>query len=139
VVVGAGWIGEEVPASARQLGLEVTIIDPVELPDLRIFGREIDEFYRDVHAQHGVHLLLGEEIEAFEGNPRFGACAQPPGKQWDCDFAVVGIGVAPRVDLAKNAGLAVDNGVLVDERPRTSAPPPCTGPPVWPALVVADA
>ena len=68
VVVGAGWIGSEFAASARQRGLEVTIVDPVALPNERIFGAEIGAFYRDVHRDHGVELVLGEGVDAFEGD-----------------------------------------------------------------------
>src|SRR6266566_9095188 len=68
VVVGAGWIGSEFAASARQRGLEVTLVDPLELPNERIFGPEIGAFYRDVHRDRGVELVLGEGVEAFEGN-----------------------------------------------------------------------
>jgi 3-phenylpropionate/trans-cinnamate dioxygenase ferredoxin reductase component len=123
-VVGAGWIGSEFAASARQRGLDVTVIDPVALPNERIFGPEIGAFYRDAHARHGVDLALGEGVEAFEGNGD-GTLARVRtggGRVVECDFAVVGIGVAPRVELAREAGLEVDNGVLVDEALRTSAP-----------------
>jgi 3-phenylpropionate/trans-cinnamate dioxygenase ferredoxin reductase component len=121
-VVGAGWIGSEVAASARQKGLDVTLIDPLELPNERIFGREIGSFYRDVHAQHGVELALGDGVETFEGEGRISAVKTSSGRLIECDFAVVGIGVAPRVELAADAGLEVDNGIVVDERLRTSAP-----------------
>ena len=121
-VVGAGWIGSEVAASARQKGLEVTLIDPLELPNERIFGREIGSFYRDVHAQHGVELALGDGVEGFEGEGRISAVRTSSGRVIECDFAVVGIGVTPRVELAVDAGLEVDNGIVVDERLRTSAP-----------------
>ncbi|MGZ6693215.1 MAG: NAD(P)/FAD-dependent oxidoreductase, partial [Solirubrobacteraceae bacterium] len=67
-VVGAGWIGSEFAASARQRGLEVTLIDPLSLPNERIFGPEIGAFYRDAHGQHGVELVLGDGVEALEGN-----------------------------------------------------------------------
>ncbi len=123
VVVGAGWIGSEFAASARQRGLEVTVIDPVALPNERIFGAEIGAFYRDVHARQGVELALGEGVEAFEDDGA-GAIARVrtgAGRVVECDFAVVGIGVAPRTELASNAGLDVDNGILVDETLRTSA------------------
>jgi 3-phenylpropionate/trans-cinnamate dioxygenase ferredoxin reductase subunit len=119
-VVGAGWIGSEVAASARQRGLEVTVIDPLELPNERIFGREIGEFYRDVHAQHGVQLLLGEGVDAIEGDGAVQRVRTGSGKMVECDFAVVGVGVTPRVELAHEAGLEVDNGVVVDERLRAS-------------------
>ena len=122
VVVGAGWIGSEVAASARQRGLEVTMIDPLKLPNERIFGPEIGVFYRDVHAQHDVELMLGEGVEAFEGDGAVARVRTAGGRVVECDFAVVGIGVAPRAELAQAAGLEVDNGIVVDEQLRTSAP-----------------
>jgi 3-phenylpropionate/trans-cinnamate dioxygenase ferredoxin reductase subunit len=121
-VVGAGWIGSEVAASARQMGLEVTLIDPLALPNERIFGQEIGSFYRDVHAEHGVELALGEGVEAFEGDGKLRRVRTSAGRVIECDFAVVGIGVAPRVRLAADAGLEVDNGIVVDEKLQTSAP-----------------
>jgi 3-phenylpropionate/trans-cinnamate dioxygenase ferredoxin reductase subunit len=96
VVVGAGWIGSEFAASARQLGLEVTVIDPVHLPNERIFGPEIGSFYRDVHAQHGVELLLGEGVDSFEGSGTLQRVRTVGGRTIDCDFAVVANGVSPR-------------------------------------------
>ena len=68
VVVGGGWIGSEVAASARTLGAEVTIVDPAGLPNERIFGSEIGHFYADVHAQHGVTLNFGDGVAAIEGD-----------------------------------------------------------------------
>ncbi len=121
VVVGAGWIGSEVASSARQRGLEVTVIDPLELPNERVFGREIGEFYRDVHARHGVELLLGEGVDAFEGDAAVRRVRTTSGRTVGCDFVVVGVGVMPRVELARDAGLEVDNGIVVDERLRSSA------------------
>jgi 3-phenylpropionate/trans-cinnamate dioxygenase ferredoxin reductase subunit len=122
VVVGAGWIGSEFAASARQLGLEVTVIDPLPLPNERIFGPEIGRFYRDVHASRGVELLLGEEVVSFEGEQALRRALTNRGRSIECDFAVVGIGVVPRVGLAQGAGLELDNGIVVDAGLRTSAP-----------------
>jgi 3-phenylpropionate/trans-cinnamate dioxygenase ferredoxin reductase component len=116
VVVGGGWIGSEFAASARQLGLEVTLIDPLALPNERIFGAEVAAFYRDVHARHGVELRLGEGVEAFEGN----GVRTSSGALVTGDFVVVGIGVVPRAELAQAAGLEVQNGVVVDAALRTS-------------------
>ncbi len=121
-VVGAGWIGSEVAASARQKGLEVTLIDPLPLPNQRIFGEEIGSFYREVHAHRGVHLALGEGVEAFEGDAKVCRVRTSTGRVVDCDFAVVGIGVSPRAELAGVAGLEIDNGIVVDERLQTTAP-----------------
>jgi 3-phenylpropionate/trans-cinnamate dioxygenase ferredoxin reductase subunit len=122
VVVGAGWIGSEFAASARERGLEVTIVDPLVLPNERIFGTEIGAFYRDLHAGHGVELALGEGVESFEGSGAVASVRTSAGRAIECDFAVVGIGVVPRVELAQNAGLRVDNGVVVNDRLQTSAP-----------------
>jgi 3-phenylpropionate/trans-cinnamate dioxygenase ferredoxin reductase subunit len=121
VVVGAGWIGCEVGASARQLGLEVTLVYPEALPFERILGPEIGAFYRDVHARQGVELLPGESVQAFEGD---GAVARvrTSGRTIDCDFVVVGIGVMPRVELARDAGLKIDDGIVADEKLQTSSP-----------------
>jgi 3-phenylpropionate/trans-cinnamate dioxygenase ferredoxin reductase component len=121
-VVGAGWIGSEVAASARQAGLEVTVIDPLALPNERIFGPEVGSFYRDVHVQNGVEMLLGRGVEAFEGDGAVARVRLSDGAQVECDFAVVGVGVAPRIELARDGGLQVENGIVVDEHLRTSAP-----------------
>jgi 3-phenylpropionate/trans-cinnamate dioxygenase ferredoxin reductase component len=121
-VVGAGWIGSEFAASARQRGLGVTLIDPLALPNERIFGPEVGAFYRDVHARHGVELVLGEGVDTLEGDGALERVRTSGGRVIDCDFAVIGIGVTPRVDLAEAAGLEVENGIVVDERLQTSAP-----------------
>lgn len=122
VVVGGGWIGSEFAASARQRGLEVTVVDPSPLPLERIFGAEIGAFYRDVHRDHNVELLLGEGVEAFEGEHAVTRVRTTTGRAIECDFVLVGIGVTPRVELASGAGLAIDNGILVDEKLQTSMP-----------------
>jgi 3-phenylpropionate/trans-cinnamate dioxygenase ferredoxin reductase subunit len=121
-VVGAGWIGSEVAASARQKGLDVTLIDPLALPNERIFGPEIGSVYRDVHARHGVELALGEGVEAFEGHGRVSGVRTSRGRTIECDLAVVGIGAIPSVELARDAGLEVENGVVVDAKLQSSAP-----------------
>jgi 3-phenylpropionate/trans-cinnamate dioxygenase ferredoxin reductase subunit len=122
VVVGAGWIGSEFAASARQRGCDVTLIDPHELPNQRVFGAEIGAFYRDVHRDHGVELALGESVDAFEGDGSVARVRTVAGRCIECDLVVVGIGVTPRVELAGSAGLEVDNGILVSERLQSSAP-----------------
>ncbi|HEY5260646.1 MAG TPA: FAD-dependent oxidoreductase [Solirubrobacteraceae bacterium] len=122
LVVGAGWIGSEFAAVARQRGLHVTVVDPSSLPLEHIFGAEIGAFYRDVHRDHGVELMLGEGVEAFEGDGAVQRVRTTAGRVIECDFVVVGIGAAPRVELARGAGLEIDNGILVDEKLQSSAP-----------------
>jgi 3-phenylpropionate/trans-cinnamate dioxygenase ferredoxin reductase component len=122
VVIGAGWIGAEVAASARERGLEVTVIEPASVPLERVLGPEVGAIYRDVHRERGVELLLGTGVEAFEGEGEVERVRTSDGRLLDCDFVVVGVGVKPRTELAEAAGLAVDNGILVDANLRTSAP-----------------
>jgi 3-phenylpropionate/trans-cinnamate dioxygenase ferredoxin reductase subunit len=122
VVVGAGWIGAEVGASARQLGAEVTMIEPFSVPLERVLGRELGGVYRDIHRDHGVELLLETGVTAFEGKKGVERVRTENGREIDCDAVAVGVGVSPRTSLAEAAGLDVDNGVLVDERLETSAP-----------------
>jgi 3-phenylpropionate/trans-cinnamate dioxygenase ferredoxin reductase subunit len=121
-VVGAGWIGSEFAASARQAGLDVTVIDPLALPNERIFGAEIGAFYRDVHVRHGVDMVLEDGVEALEGDGAVTAVRTASGRRVECDFAVIGVGVIPRVTLAEAAGLTVENGIQVDAACRTSVP-----------------
>ena len=68
VVIGAGWIGAEVAASARQRGLEVTVIEPASVPLERVLGAEVGAIYRDIHTDNGVRMLMGTGVDAFEGD-----------------------------------------------------------------------
>ena len=122
VVVGAGWIGIEVAASARQRGLEVSVIDPLSVPLERVLGAEVGALYRDIHLDHGVHLLPETGVEAFEGDESVERVRTDDGRTLQCDVVVVGVGVLPRTRLATRAGIAVDDGILVDEHLQTSAP-----------------
>jgi 3-phenylpropionate/trans-cinnamate dioxygenase ferredoxin reductase subunit len=113
VVIGGGWIGCEVAASARQKGMDVTIVEPLELPLLRVLGPELGGFYRDVHAAQGVDLRFGGGVEAIEGSGRAERVRTSDGTTIDCSAVVVGIGVAPRTELVQDVA-RVDNGILVD-------------------------
>ncbi|HEV2772894.1 MAG TPA: FAD-dependent oxidoreductase [Thermoleophilaceae bacterium] len=122
VVIGAGWIGAEVAASARDKDLEVTIVAQGNVPLERVLGPQVGEIFRDVHAEHGVELLAGAGLEAFEGGGTVERVRLADGRTVECDFVVAGIGVVPRAELAERAGLEVDNGVVVDERLESSSP-----------------
>ncbi|SNR82082.1 FAD-dependent oxidoreductase [Blastococcus mobilis] len=122
VVVGAGWIGAEIAASARQQGMEVTVLDPAPVPLARVLGPEVGEFYRRLHAGHGVQLLMRTGVEAFRGTGRVQEVLTSDGRRIDAHAVVVGIGVQPRTELAERAGLIVDDGVVVDELLRTGDP-----------------
>jgi 3-phenylpropionate/trans-cinnamate dioxygenase ferredoxin reductase subunit len=122
VVVGAGWIGAEVAASARQRGLDVTVLDPLSVPLERVLGAELGGVYRDIHSDHGVRILPGTSVAAFEGTTAVERVRTDDGRAIDCDFVVVGVGVQPRTALASDAGIEVGDGIVVDEHLETSAP-----------------
>ena len=121
-VIGAGWIGCEVAASARTLGCEVTMVAPQAVPLERMLGTRLGGVYAAVHRAHGVRLLLEHEVAALEGADRVERMLLTDGTRIDCDVVVAGIGASPRISLAEAAGIAVDNGVLVDGRLATDAP-----------------
>ena len=120
VVVGAGWIGSEVSASARQRGMDVALVEPQSVPLEGVLGPELGAFYRDVHADHGVQLHLGTGVEAIEGNGRAERVRTSDGTVLDCTAVLLAVGVAPRTQLAEDV-LDVDNGILVDASLRASA------------------
>ena len=122
VVIGAGWIGAEVAASARQLGAGVAMVELAAVPLERVLGVEVGAIYRDLHASHGVDLHFGVGVEAIVGSTAVEAVRLSDGTVLDATAVVVGVGVAPRVELAEAAGLAVDNGIVVDEHLQTSVP-----------------
>jgi 3-phenylpropionate/trans-cinnamate dioxygenase ferredoxin reductase component len=122
VVVGAGWIGAEVAASARQRGVDVAVIDPHSVPFERVLGVEVGAIYRDIHTDHGVQMLLGTGVAAFEGATAVERVRTSDGRTLDCDFVVVGVGAQPRTALAAQAGVYVDDGIVVDEHLQTSMP-----------------
>jgi 3-phenylpropionate/trans-cinnamate dioxygenase ferredoxin reductase subunit len=120
VVVGGGWIGCEVAASARQRGMDVALVEPQSVPLEGVLGPELGAFYRDVHADHGVALHLGSGVEAIEGDGRAERVRTSDGSVLDADAVVIGVGVAPRTRLAEGV-LDVENGILVDASLRASA------------------
>ena len=120
VVVGAGWIGSEVSASARERGMDVALVEPQSVPLEGVLGPELGAFYRDVHADHGVQLHLGTGVEAIEGNGRAERVRTSDGTVLDCTAVLLAVGVAPRTQLAEGV-LDVDNGILVDASLRASA------------------
>jgi 3-phenylpropionate/trans-cinnamate dioxygenase ferredoxin reductase subunit len=116
VVVGTGWIGSEAVASLRQLGRQVTLIGPDTAPLARVLGPEVAGVYRDLHADHGVRLVLGTRVAGFRGTGRVEAVVTDDGRTIDCDLVLIGAGAVPRTELAEAAGLPVAGGVLVNEQ-----------------------
>jgi len=122
VIVGAGYIGLEVAAVAAQLGLDVTVVEMLERVMSRVVSESVSEFYQKEHLEHGVKLLLSTGIRDFSGDGHVHAVALSDGTRIEADLVVIGIGVVPNTDLATDAGLQVGDGIVVDDRCRTSDP-----------------
>jgi 3-phenylpropionate/trans-cinnamate dioxygenase ferredoxin reductase subunit len=120
VVVGGGWIGLEVASAARQAGSAVTVVESFELPLLRVLGPEIAKIFADLHTEHDVDLRLSATLASLEASGPQTVVRLEDGTRLEADVLVVGIGVSPNTELAEMAGLAIDNGVLVDARLTTS-------------------
>jgi 3-phenylpropionate/trans-cinnamate dioxygenase ferredoxin reductase subunit len=122
VVIGLGFIGCEVTASLRMLGVEVTAIDPGRAPLGRVLGPEVGGVIAALHQSHGVQLILGDGVDRLEGGEHVERVVTRSGRQFECDFVVAGIGIEPEVELLRAAGARISNGVEVDEYCRTSLP-----------------
>jgi apoptosis-inducing factor 3 len=118
VIAGASFIGLEVAASLRERGLDVQVVAPEQVPMERVLGTGIGKLVQQVHEAKGVRFHLGRRAENFDGRKLL----LSDGSDVSADFLVLGIGVRPRVELAREAGLTVDNGVLVDSQLQTSVP-----------------
>jgi len=122
VVVGMGFIGAEVAASMRQCGLEVTAIEPFKTPLYRALGEDIGLVVEGLHRDHGVALILGDAVAAFEGKGRVERVVTRDGRRIECALAVFGLGIEPVTELVAGTGVRVDNGIVVDDHCRTNVP-----------------
>ena len=120
VVIGAGFIGAEVAATAHGMGLKVSILEMAGVPLERALGEEMGRLYGEFHRDQGVELFTDEAIERFEGSGRVERVVGASGRGIACDVVVVGVGMEPETELAEAAGLAVENGIVVDEYCETS-------------------
>jgi 3-phenylpropionate/trans-cinnamate dioxygenase ferredoxin reductase subunit len=119
-IIGGGWIGLEVAASARELGADVVVLESLDQPLMRVLGAEVAAVFARLHRDHGVDLRTGVTVEAIERTGD-GARVVTDGGPVDIDHLVVGVGVQPRTELAEQAGITVDNGIRTDAQLRTSA------------------
>jgi len=122
VIIGGGFIGLEVAAVAVKLGLQVTVLESLPRVLARVTVPEVSAFYEQAHREAGVDLRTGVQISAFEGGEAVTHVLLGDGTRIATDFIVVGIGLIANVELAQAAGLAVDNGIVVDDCTRTSDP-----------------
>lgn len=122
-VVGGGWIGMEIAANARDSGADVTVLETAELPLLAVLGPELARVFLALHREHGVEFRLGAHVsEITTRDSHATGVALADGSRVEADVVIVGVGAVPNVELAAEAGLDVDNGVLVDEALQTSDP-----------------
>ena len=122
MIVGMGFIGSEVAASLRQLGLEVTAVLGGMAPLTAVLGSEVAEVFARIHRNHGVRLVTEDRVVGFEGSEHLARAITAKDARIDCDLAVVAVGIEPNVDAVRGSEIALDNGILVDETCRTSAP-----------------
>jgi 3-phenylpropionate/trans-cinnamate dioxygenase ferredoxin reductase subunit len=123
VIVGAGWIGLEVAAAARERGAQVTVIEMDHLPLRRVLGDEVATVFANLHRAHGVTFHFGAQLREFGGaGGHLTHVVLEDGTEIPADLAVIGVGIRPAVELADSGGLHVDNGVVVDASLRTSHP-----------------
>jgi 3-phenylpropionate/trans-cinnamate dioxygenase ferredoxin reductase subunit len=115
-----GFIGSEVAASLRQLGVEVAVVAPGSVPLQRVLGEQVGGVLAEIHREHEVELHFGDSVETFEGSGRVERVVTTSGRRIGCDFAVVGVGVEPAVELAAGTGIEVENGIVVDQYCRTN-------------------
>jgi 3-phenylpropionate/trans-cinnamate dioxygenase ferredoxin reductase subunit len=125
VIVGGGYIGLEVAATCRELGLETTVLEMADRAMNRVTCAEVSEFFQAEHAHHGVRILCNKRVRAIAGESSSGrvrAVVCDDDTEYPADLVIVGVGVAPADELASAAGLQCSNGISVDEFCRTSDP-----------------
>ncbi|MFH8249444.1 NAD(P)/FAD-dependent oxidoreductase [Microbacterium sp. B2969] len=120
VLIGSGWIGMEVAATARTLGNEVTVLERDPVPLAAAVGSEMGAVFRDLHLEHGVDLRASVNVERIAGSARATAVVVD-GEEVPADLVVIGVGAVPNTSLADEAGIDVSNGIVVDQTLRTDA------------------
>ena len=121
-IVGGGYVGLEVAATARKRGLEVTVLEAEERVLARVAGEAVSRFFEALHRNHGVTIRTGALAQGFDGGTRLAGVRLDERQVLPADLALVGIGLVPNDDLAAAAGLACDNGIVVDAYCRTEDP-----------------
>lgn len=120
VVIGGGYIGLETAASLRALGLEVTVLEAAERVLERVTAREVSTFYERLHRDAGVVVRTGALVESLVGAPRVAEVIVAGGERIPADLVIVGVGLLPNTELAADAGLDVEDGIVIDDHARTS-------------------
>ena len=123
VIVGAGYIGLEAAAVARQLGANVTVLEMAPRVLARVTSPVMSEFYTQIHQKYGVNIMTNARLETLDGEDgRIKSATLADGTSLPADIVLIGIGILPNQELAAEAGIACKNGILVDEDARTNDP-----------------
>jgi 3-phenylpropionate/trans-cinnamate dioxygenase ferredoxin reductase component len=120
LMAGMGFIGSEVAASLRQRGLDVQVVAGGKAPLDRVLGEDVGRVLEGIHRDHGVEMTFDDQVASFEGDGRVRSVKTASGRSFECDFVVLGLGVEPIVGWLEGSGLALSDGVDVDERCRAS-------------------
>jgi len=122
VIIGGGYIGLEIAASLRKLGAEATVLEALERVMNRVVAPPVSAFFAAEHAAHGVAIETGAQVAALEGASSVEQVVCRDGRAFAADLVVIGVGAVPNDELAREVGLAVENGIVVDEFGRTGDP-----------------
>lgn len=121
VIVGMGFIGAEVAATLRGMGIEVTVVEPLSVPLERVLGERVGAVVGGLHAEHGVQMIFGDGVVGFDGDGgRVREVATSSGSRLKADMVIVGVGMVPDTALVADSAVELSNGILVDEFARTS-------------------
>ena len=122
LVVGAGFIGMELAASLTQRGVKVTVVEVTPSIWSRFLDSSMASFFLTYCEERGISFLTGESIAEFKGSQRVSSAVTSRGRELECDFVCIGVGILPNTEIAQAAGLKVDNGIVVDEFLQTADP-----------------
>ncbi|HLS97323.1 MAG: FAD/NAD(P)-binding oxidoreductase [Porticoccaceae bacterium] len=122
VIIGGGYIGLEAASALRSLDMNVTVLEALPRVLQRVTAPEVSAFYTRVHGEEGVRILCNASVQSIDGKYKVESVTCADGQVIKADLIIVGVGVIPDVELAEQAGLKVDNGLVVDEFARTSDP-----------------
>jgi len=122
VIIGGGYIGLEAAAALRKAGMVVTVLEAMARVLQRVTTEEISSFYRRIHTEEGVDIVVDVAVERIDGGQAVESVVCADGQTFSADVVIIGVGVQPNIELAEAAGLEVGNGIVVDEFARTSDP-----------------
>jgi 3-phenylpropionate/trans-cinnamate dioxygenase ferredoxin reductase subunit len=122
LIIGGGYIGLEAAAVARKMGLNVTVVEMADRILQRVAAPETSNYFRQLHTSNGVKILEGIGLKSLTGDGRVSGAILSDGSELEIDFAIVGVGIVPNIELAELAGVVIDNGIKTDGLGQTSDP-----------------